>query len=117
MGQGAHAPRLCRGLRANVAVAPRRDVGPPTTPATRGHRNWRDSWRCLQRGQTNANKPRADLRTRINFTEHESTSSPLHSSQTLLQSSRGLEVDSSLVLSSRQTRSNVARMSVSTLGV
>src|SRR6266576_5123836 len=82
-------------------------------------RNCSDSWCCLQRGQTNSSisKPREDLRTRSTFTEHESTSSPLHSSNTLLQSSPELVCDWSRVSSSRQTRSNVARMSVSTLGV
>src|SRR5258706_14600919 len=66
---------------------------------------------------SSVSKPREDLRTRSTFTEHESIRSPLHSSQTLLQSSPGLVCACSRVSSSRQTRSNVARMSVSTLGV
>src|SRR6266568_9319018 len=66
---------------------------------------------------SSVSKPREDLRTRSTSTEHESIRSPLHSSQTLLQSSPGLVCDWSPVSSSRQTRSNVARMSVSALGV
>src|SRR5579862_7019237 len=62
-------------------------------------------------------KPREDLRTRSTFSEQASASSSLHSSQTRLQSSPELVCDWLRVPSSRQTRSNVARMSVSTLGV